>query len=249
LRRASEVHVWLAPEALVDEPGVSAALRSLLPDDEISRLADFRAETARRLHLLARGLQRLMLSRLNPGVAPRDWRFDRPASGRPSLSAAQGGLDLDFNLAHTRGLVVMAVARGGQVGIDVESIERRRSLEIARRYFSAREIEAFEALPADAQPRRFIELWTLKEAYLKAIGTGISGGLGSMTFDWRGGGIHFERASDPEAARWQFRQWSWGGAHLLALAYLVPAEMRLETRELTAADLVGASGQEQRSET
>jgi len=244
----SEVHVWLAPEALVDVPGVPAALRSLLPDDEIARLADFRAVTAHRLHLVARSLQRLMLSRLCPGVAPRDWRFDRPASGRPSVSP-EHALEVDFNLAHTRGLVVMAMARGATVGIDVESLERRRSLEIARRYFSAREIAALEALPAEAQPRRFIELWTIKEAYLKAIGTGISGGLGSMTFDWRDGGIRFERASDPDAGRWQFRQWNPGEAHVLALACLAPDAVTLSRREITAADVVtAASGQEQRSQ-
>jgi len=244
----SDVHVWLAPEALADDPAVFVALRSVLPDDEIERMEGFRAGTPRRLHLLARGLQRLMLSRLVPAVRSRDWRFDRTPAGRPSLSPAHQ-LDVDFNLAHTRGVVAMAAAGGVTLGLDVESFERRRSLEIARRYFSAREIAAFEALPEARRSRRFIELWTLKEAYLKAIGTGISGGLATTTFDWRDGGIRFERESDPEAGRWQFRQWGWGDAHLLALACLAPDEIRVEQREVTAADLVAtASGQEQGSQ-
>jgi len=242
-----DLTVWLAPEALVDAPGIAAALTAFLPADERARLADFRAEAPRRLHLLARGVQRTMLSRLCPGVAPREWRFDRSEAGRPSLSRAHS-LDVDFNLAHTRGLVVMAAGRGVKVGIDVERFERRRSLEIARRYFSAREIAALEALPADEQPRRFVELWTLKEAYLKATGSGLAGGLGSMTFDWHGGAIRFERASDPDAARWTFRQWPWGADHLLALACLAPQAISLDVRELTPADLFAASGQEQRSE-
>jgi 4'-phosphopantetheinyl transferase len=242
------VHVWLAPEALVEAPGVAAALEQVLPDAEIARLADFRAESPRRLHLLARGLQRSMLSQLLPGTAPRDWRFERSASGRPSLSDAHR-LDVDFNIAHTRGLVAMALGRGVRIGIDVERFERRRSLEIARRYFSAREIAALEALPADAQPRRFVALWTLKEAYLKAIGTGIAGGLGSMTFEWCGDALTFERASDADAARWRFHQWPWGEDHLLALAWLAPVEIDVECRELTATDLAAAaSGQEQRPE-
>ena len=245
----NRVYVWLAPEALVDAPGVTAALERLLPETEIARLADFRAESPRRLHLLARGLQRSMLTRLLPGTAPRDWQFERSGSGRPSLSHPHG-IDVDFNLAHSRGLVAMALGRGVRIGIDVERFERRRSLEIARRYFSVREIAALESLPADAQPRRFVELWTLKEAYLKAIGTGIAGGLGSMTFDWREGALTFERASDPDAARWRFRQWRWGDDHLLALAWLAPGELGVECRELTAADLAAvASGQEQRPET
>jgi 4'-phosphopantetheinyl transferase len=244
----SDVQVWLAPETLVDVPGISARLESLLPDEERARLAEFRADAPRRLHLLARGLQRTMLSHLHPGVAPRDWRFDRSEQGRPSLSAAHG-LDVDFNIAHTRGLVAMTAGRDMKLGIDVERFERRRSLEIARRYFSAREIAAFEALPAAQQPRRFVELWTLKEAYLKAIGTGIAGGLGSMTFAWRGADVTFERASDPDAARWRFRQWPWGGDHLLALACLAPGGMNVECREIAAADFAPpASGQEQRSQ-
>jgi 4'-phosphopantetheinyl transferase len=243
-----DAHVWLAPEALVDDPRVHDALRATLPEDEAARLDAFRAGTPRRLHLLARGLQRSMLSRLVPGVAAREWRFERSEAGRPSLAAAHA-LDLDFNIAHTNGLVVMAAGRGMRLGIDVESTGRRRPLEIARRYFSAREIAALEALHSDAQPRRFIELWTLKEAYLKAIGTGISGGLDSMTFDWCDGGIHFERASDPDAQRWQFRQWS-RGAHVLALACLAGGEIALACHAVSAADLVGvASGQEQGSET
>jgi 4'-phosphopantetheinyl transferase len=244
----NDLHVWLAPEALVDAPGVAAALERLLPDDEIARLADFRAEAPRRLHLLARGLQRSMLSAFFPGTAPIDWRFERSAAGRPSLAHGHG-LDVDFNLAHTRGLVAMALGRDVRVGIDVERFERRRSLEIARRYFSAREIAAFEALPDELRPRRFVELWTLKEAYLKAIGTGISGGLGSMTFDWHDGALAFERASDPDAPRWRFRQWRRGDDHLLALAWLARREVQVERRELTAADFEsGRSGQEQRPE-
>jgi 4'-phosphopantetheinyl transferase len=239
-----KAHVWLAPEALVDDPHAHDALRATLPEDEAARLEAFRAGTPRRLYLLARGLQRSMLSRLVPGVAAREWRFERSEAGRPSPAAVHA-TDLDFNIAHTNGLVVMAAGRGMRLGIDVEGSGRRRSLEIARRYFSAREIAALEALHADAQQRRFIELWTLKEAYLKAIGTGISGGLDSMSFEWRDAGIHFERAPDPDAQRWQFRQWS-RGAHVVALACLAAGEVTLVRHEVSAADFLGAtSGQEQ----
>lgn len=241
----SDVHVWLAPEALADDPGVVARIESLLPEDELERMSRFRAGTPRRLHLIARGLERVALSKLRPDIMPRDWCFERSESGRPSVADNQRG-DLDFNLAHTKGLVALAASHGVRLGIDVERIEHRRSLEIARRYFSAREIAALEALPEDRRARRFVELWTLKEAWLKATGTGISGGLGTMTFEWRDGEIHFERAADPDAARWRFRQWS-RGEHLLALAWLAPTgdEPAIAVHDVTAATL---SGQEQRSE-
>jgi 4'-phosphopantetheinyl transferase len=216
------VNVWLAPESLAEDPASAARLRALLTDEELIQQRAFRAESARRLHLLARGMQRTILSRLFPAVAPRDWRFERGPAGRPSIAPGHA-VDLDFNIAHTRGLVAIAAARGMRVGIDVESFERRRSLQIARRYFSEREIAGLEALPPEAQPRRFIELWTLKEAYLKAVGSGIAGGLGSMTFETGEGGIRFERPSDPDAARWRFHQQPVGNSHLLALAWLGPA--------------------------
>jgi 4'-phosphopantetheinyl transferase len=218
------VHVWLAPEALADDPASAARLHALLSDEELEQQRAFRADSPRRLHLVARGLQRTVLSRFVPQVSPRDWRFERGASGRPSIAPGHA-VGLDFNIAHTTGLVAMAVGAGMRLGVDIESFERRRSLQIARRYFSAREIAALEALPPAGQPRRFVELWTLKEAYLKAIGTGIAGGLGSMTFELRDGGISFERPGDPDAARWRFHQQPVGEAHVLALAWLGPAAM------------------------
>jgi 4'-phosphopantetheinyl transferase len=213
------VHVWLAPEALADDPAIAPRLQSLLSDEERAQLQRFSVDSPRRLHLVARALQRTVLSRFVPVVAPRDWRFGRGDSGRP-LIAPDHAVELDFNIAHTNGMVAMAVGRGLRVGIDVEAFARRRNLEIARRYFSVREIAGLHALPPEEQPRRFLELWTLKEAYLKAIGTGISGGLGSMTFEFPAGGISFERALDPDASRWRFHQWSAADTHLLAVAWL-----------------------------
>lgn len=211
------VHVWLAPEALADDPAIAPRLRALLPEEELEKQQRFSVDSPRRLDLVARALQRTVLSRFVPAVAPRDWRFEIHEKGRPSIAPGLAA-DLDFNIAHTAGLVVMAAGRGLRVGIDVEAFARRRNLEIARRYFSPREIAGLRALPPADQPRRFLELWTLKEAYLKAIGMGISGGLGSMTFDLGAGGISFERVADPDAARWKFHQRKVGETHLVALA-------------------------------
>ena len=213
------VHVWLAPEALADDPAIAARLQSLLSDEERAQQQRFGADSPRRLHLVARGLQRTVLSRFAPDVAPRDWRFERSEGGRPFI-ARDHAVDLDFNIAHTNGMVAMAAGWGLRLGIDVEAFARRRNLEIARRYFSTREIAGLEALPPADQPRRFLELWTLKEAYLKAVGTGIAGGLGSMTFDFPGGAIAFERALDPVASRWRFHQWAATDTHLRAVAWL-----------------------------
>ncbi|HEU5137071.1 MAG TPA: 4'-phosphopantetheinyl transferase superfamily protein [Steroidobacteraceae bacterium] len=217
------VHVWLGFENLLDDPANAARFTSLMSQDELVRDRRFLVEPARRLHRLARGMQREVLASYLPGTSPRELEFVNGPAGRPALAAPHDASGLDFNLAHTRGLVVLAVARGATVGIDVEIYEKNVPLEVARRFFSGVEADTLQALPGDAQPRRFLRLWTLKEAYLKAVGTGIAGGLEGMTFRIdEQGGCNFERATDPLAARWSFSQFDVGARHVVALA-LLPA--------------------------
>ena len=217
------VHVWLGGEDLLDDPANAARFTALMSEDELARDRRFLVEPARRLHRLARGMQREVLSSCLPGTSPRELRFVSGPTGRPALAAPFDASGLEFNLAHTRGLVVLAVARGATVGVDVEIYDKKVPLEVARRFFSPVEADTLQALPVDAQPRRFLRLWTLKEAYLKAIGTGIAGGLEGMTFRIDdAGACSFERATDPLAARWSFSQFDVGARHVLALA-LLPA--------------------------
>jgi 4'-phosphopantetheinyl transferase len=223
---APEVDVWIAREALLDDAALATRLDSLLAPDERERRERMALESGRRQQLLTRGLQREVLSKYAPDIAPRDWRFQRGAAGRPSLAPPFDATGLHFNLAHTSGLVAMAVARSPHVGIDVEAIGKRVPLPVARRYFSEREVAALFALPEERQPLHFLRLWTLKEAYLKALGEGLSGGLDRMTFTLdAGGGIRFERIDDPRAARWVFRELTAPG-FLLALACLHPDDER-----------------------
>jgi len=176
-----------------------------------------------------------VLSSYLPGTTPRELRF-LADGGRPELAPPFDASGLVFNLAHTHGLVVLAVARNGPLGIDVENYDKRVPLEVARRYFSRVESDALQALPGDAQPRRFLRLWTLKESYLKALGTGIAGGLESMTFHIDdAGNFAFERPADLDASRWSFSQFDVGARHVVAVARLPAREsrgaVRVEWRE------------------
>ena len=260
------VHVWLAFETLLDDPANAQRFSMLMSDEERARERRFLVEPARRLHVLARGLQREVLSSYLPGTTPRELRF-MSTNGRPSLAPPFDAAGLVFNLAHTRGLAVLAVTRGAALGIDAEIYNEKVPLEVARRFFSPVEADALEALPGDAQPRRFLRLWTLKESYLKAEGSGLAGGLESMTFRIDdAGACTFERATDPRAARWSFSQFDVGERHVLALARLPERESRsrvkIEWREFGGAGgraaavnirpllhLTDESGQEQRPES
>jgi 4'-phosphopantetheinyl transferase len=216
----SQVDIWLARDPQLRDASILENLSRSLSSDEHARLARMKFAEGRHQQLVTRGLVRQVLSRYVPGVAPRDWRFERNAHGRPRIADAPGAGDLQFNLAHTSGLVVMAVARAAEIGVDVERTDKRAPLAVAQRYFSPAEIAALGALPVAEQPRRFHRLWTLKEAYLKAIGTGVIGGLGSMTFHFGEAGVTFERAADAAASRWVFREFDVDGGFLLALAVL-----------------------------
>ena len=91
---------------------------------------------------------------------------------------------MDFNLSHSRGRIVLLVGRNRLFGIDVEETGRvRKSIDIADRFFSRKEAQALSALPDDAKPLRFIEYWTLKEAYIKARGMGLRLPLDQFSFE------------------------------------------------------------------
>jgi 4'-phosphopantetheinyl transferase len=105
---------------------------------------------------------------------PGAWAFEEAPGGKPVL-AAHDASALSFNLSHTHGFVACAVTLGTEVGIDVENVDRNlRVQEIAERYFAPDELSDLAACPPDARAKRFFDFWTLKEAYLKAIGVGLS---------------------------------------------------------------------------
>lgn len=218
----SRVDLWLARDPQLRDPTLLDHFSRLLSADERARVAGMKFEAGRHQQLVTRAMVRSVLTSYQPEVPPADWRFERGEHGRPSVAQdmPEAARALQFNLAHTAGLVVLAVGRLPRIGVDVERSDGRVRPAVARRYFSPAEADALEALPPDERARRFQRLWTLKESWLKAVGTGIAGGLGSMTFHFDGGAPRFERAADPDAARWAFREFEVDGGFLVALACL-----------------------------
>jgi 4'-phosphopantetheinyl transferase len=160
-------------------PEEVARLGAALAPDEEARAAAFSFDLHRRRFVLARAALRSILARYVP-IAPRELQFVYGPAGKPSLS-----LDslLHFNLSHSEALAVVAVTRVGRLGIDLEKIRPRPrdDLEsLARAFLSPGERERFRALPAGSKPRALTECWTLKEAFLKALGTGFSRSLESL---------------------------------------------------------------------
>ena len=112
------------------------------------------------------------------GVNPTELVLAYGSHGKPHLAPGKHPADWHFNLSHSHGLALLAVTRLGEVGVDVEQVRpMREMLGIAQRFFSKREQAALAALPEAEAPEGFFNLWTRKEAWLKATGSGIGGGL------------------------------------------------------------------------
>jgi 4'-phosphopantetheinyl transferase len=230
---AGQVDLWFTRTERV-APGLAAEYHALLTQQEQAQQRRFFFEKDRHRFLVTRALTREVLSRYVP-VAPADWRFEPDGYGKPHIVDPAGlAKRISFNISHTDGLVAIGVALDRALGIDVESIQRQAPLPIAGRYFAPFESEALRRLPPHAQPRRFWELWTLKESYIKARGMGLSIPLDQFMFDLDVPGavsIAFARGFDDVPSRWRFRHMSPTEHHLMAVCTEVGPPVRLTVRE------------------
>ena len=152
------------------------------------------------------------------GLPAAALQFGREDKGRPFLR--HDGAP-DFNLSDTAGGTLVAVCRHGRVGADLERIDRSPPVaRLAKRYFSAREAHALQAMAPDAARLAFLHLWTAKEASCKATGTGIFGYLPRWIFDATSAAPRLLEAPGDagDAARWQFHRVSPSPEHTAALS-------------------------------
>jgi 4'-phosphopantetheinyl transferase len=129
-----------------------------------------------------RSLARRLLA-AHTGAAPDRIAFRETSHGKPHLAWPSPGRELSFNVSHTRALVACAVAWERDVGVDVETI-REPPLELVDRYFAAPEARAILALPEAERRDAFFAVWTLKEAFIKALGRGLSQPLDRFAVTW-----------------------------------------------------------------
>ena len=229
------VHIHYVFSDELSNPVRLDAYKALLTEEECARYERFRFEKHRHQFLITRALVRTTLSIYAP-AEPGAWRFEEGENGKPEIAAPALTLPLRFNLSHTEGLVVCVVALTHDIGIDVEDVWRTgKTLEIANRHFAPAEVAALRDLPAMWQRLRFFEYWTLKEAYVKARGVGISFPLEKFAFQLKPElpvGISFEDTIDDNPEDWTFWQETLQDRYLIALAVRSCEEKRLEIRLL-----------------
>lgn len=173
-----EVHVWRAP--LDVSAGISGALEHALSPDELERARRFATPALRAGFVASQGtLRRVLAGYL--GVPSAVLRFGRGDHGKPFL-LEPAGTGLCFNHSHSGALVLVAVVRGVEVGVDVEAPrDLGDMLALARRFFSPAEAATLAALAPGDRPAAFLTAWTRKEAFVKATGRGITQPLSSFS--------------------------------------------------------------------
>ncbi len=219
-----EVHVWCLFADRFEDPALLARLGALMTDDERARQARFVRARDRHLQGLARALVRVLFSAY-ADETPDVWRFGLGPHGKPFLAAPALTPPLSFNLSHTEGLVAAAFTVRDEVGVDVEDLSRRApTIDVARRFFAPAEVARLEAETPEGRTEAFFAFWTLKEAYLKARGVGLSLPLASFAFDLDAEppAVRFVPPIDDDPSRWRFLRQTPSGHHRLALAVSRP---------------------------
>lgn len=211
------LYLWFAhPGDLLSE-AVTRRCEQLLSEDERERWQRFRFNRRRMEHLITRTLVRTALSHYHP-LAPEAWRFKMNAYGKPTTDPDCG---LRFNLSNSPELVACLISKGAEVGVDIEPHERAGSIvELAPQVFSPLEIAQLDEFAGQEKLDRALSLWTLKEAYIKARGMGLSLPLNKFSFLFGGrNGIRLEvdpSLCDEPERRWRFCLLNYAG-HRIAL--------------------------------
>lgn len=209
---------FMRPEALVPD-AVRAEAAAALSDGDRAHVARLRFERDRDVAFASRVLQRRALSACAAGVAHASWSFLPGAHGKPAVAAPEVSPRLAFNVANTHGLVGCAVTVARDVGLDLEPWRDDAPPELVQSCFGPEERAALVVLPEAARARRFVELWTLKEAYLKARGVGLALPLEQIRVVLDDGPprLVLDPALGDDGDAWQLALWSPTPEHCAAL--------------------------------
>jgi len=230
-RPGERIDLWVMP--LRPQP----ADLSILHDRERRRAERLVVDAKRDQFVAAQaGLRRVLGHYL--GSAAATVAFGYGEHGKPFLPRSP---ELRFNMTHSGRLALVAATNAGDLGVDLEWTGRHRPfLRLARRYFTATEHAWLEAIDADATAAAFYRTWTLKEAYLKALGTGLTVPPDRFELDLGSSPavLRSTRLPGDEAGRWSFAEPRVDHEHAAAICWNGPAGMPIRLREFALLDAV-----------
>ncbi|MEO8356700.1 MAG: 4'-phosphopantetheinyl transferase superfamily protein [Chloroflexota bacterium] len=168
----NNVHIW---SASLEQPArVVRRLAAVLSEDERSRAERFHFANHRSFFIVGRGMLRTLLARYLK-LNPQEVQFEYTQNRKPFLSPSHGVHDLCFNLSHSAGIAMYALSQNRRLGIDIEYVRSIPDMDqIAASNFSEEENLQFRTVDTNGKRQAFYNCWTRKEAFIKAIGDGLS---------------------------------------------------------------------------
>lgn len=168
----AELHFWLLP--LERPPVALEELAKSLTTEELARASRYHFDRDRRHFITARGLLRRLISAY-VGTPAHSIPLRTNPYGKPHIKTQAGATQFEFNLSHSGDWALTSFARGAAVGVDIEQVrDMPDMISVAEDTFSAGEVASLKALPVAQQVDGFFSCWTRKEAYVKAVGLGLS---------------------------------------------------------------------------
>jgi medium-chain acyl-[acyl-carrier-protein] hydrolase len=213
----NDVHVWQA-RLDVDEERVRHWASMLVPE-ELARAERFHFRIDRQRYVVGRGVLRRMLGEYL-GMRPTEVGLWYNSHGKPALTGESDRGGVKFNASHSGDLLFLAIAKGREVGVDVEHVRRLPDWrELAGRYFAPTELAELDTVPAPERERAFFQCWTRKEAYIKAQGLGMTLPLDQFAVSLAGEPARLVSTDhDPaQLSRWTLRDVSPGGDYAAAV--------------------------------
>jgi 4'-phosphopantetheinyl transferase len=195
----AEIDIWLLDLHNI-QPEKIPRLEKYLSADELARAKKIRHELD---FVSTRAFVRLCIAQyLN--TSPSELLFENAPAGKPYLSNSP--LPFYFNLSHCENMVALGISKHTNIGVDIEKLKMRSFMDIAERYFNLDEFKQLQACDPAKQKLLFFTLWTLKEAFFKALGSGIVTGLDKVCFDLASEKITYKFAPELKLieSEWQF---------------------------------------------
>lgn len=204
------VHIWYIRDQALSDQNLLRIYHSILSHEESAQYNRFVFEKHKHQYLVTRAALKYILSLYSPEVSSEKWEFSKNQYGKPAIISELNPMRLEFNISHTENFITIAINKAKSIGIDTEVIQVERfNMDIVDNFFSPIEIQQLKSLAENQRPYRFYDLWTLKEAYIKACGKGLSIPLDQFSFDISDeGAITFSRHSNSNQpkAEWCFYQ-------------------------------------------
>lgn len=243
---ASIVSIWHAANSSGDPDVVETQCESWLDDSDRQRAARFKRPTTRNQHVIGRGMSRRLLSTIQ--VQPQAIQFGIEQHGKPIVTGPSS-IQRPFNVTHTDGLVMCCIGNENHnsVGVDVERFSRRTNTDLADRNFSKPEIAFLNRCRSEeSRKRTFLRIWTLKESFIKAIGTGLTMPLADFAFDQIDSDRPTIRMLNPRLEsnlHWRFFAMEPRPGFPAALAVATESDIRVDYRLAEFERLIGQANQ------